>query len=1206
MQYKEFIKADEGFQYSINLEYDLNKLSKISGYIPTNLSVEILNEYLKSIYYDNKDRARVVIGPYGKGKSHLLLILLSLISIKEYDICEIDEFNTKKVIKNLINKIGKIDKDTAQIIKEVRSRNKKMLPIIINSNYTDLNQAFLLGLMDALTRENLMNLIPNTYFDAIKNTIENWKNNFENTYKIFKKKLKEYKLSIREFNSKIKIYDNHAYEIFKKIHPEITSGTEFNPLTNSNIVRLYKEINSKICEQENYTGMFIVFDEFSKFLESGTKKESTNDIKIIQDFAELANSSGKNQVHFTCITHKTMNDYITKLPKEKIDSWRAVEGRFKEVYFTSSSQQNYELISNTIIKEKYLFNEFLQNNEKKFNKFINESSRLGLFKDVLNYRQLIGEGCYPLVPAATYVLTRVSEKVAQNERTLFTFLSKNEKGSLMRFINIHEGELEFLTIDYIYDYFEVLFKKEVFNELVHTIWLKSHSALQKTKNKIEKNIIKAIAIIYIVNELDKLTPTETTIRIALALEKHECDEAIKRLLNSHILMKKKSNEFYNFLSGSNVNINKNIEDAKELKAKKINIRNVLEEIIKSGYVLPKRYNDEREMVRFFKRVFITTEELLVVTNTEELLNIYKSDGVIFNLIYKNEKEKENALEKIKELKDKRILICVPDKVFNKEEELREFIAIQYLKNDKEFISKDDYILQELNIYETDIIEDIQDYIKDNFDIKNSKCKYYDSYSEINTIKKTSHISKIVSQICEKVYDKTPKINNEMINKMKISSPILKARNKVVKYIFEDMDGNVKLEGKGPEVTIFRATIENKGLLKNNRADVEEDKHNINLNTVLEKIEIFILGSEQNKKCFIDLYNDLQGSGYGLRKGIIPIYISFIMKKYKEQIVIYFKDKEVALSVEVLNRINKKPEDYYVFIEKGTNEKIKYINNIDKLFKEFRGNKSIGYNKFSSIINEMQNWIQSLPKYTREYKKNFVEGKQKKIEKEIIILRKELLKFDINPREFLFEKLNTRVLNEESFEKTFIKTKKIKQQLDNHINQFKQEVIYRTKKSFDKDYKGELAAVLNNWYIQLSENSKKRLYDSVTNNVLKYVADLKTYDEISIINKLVRIVTGLNIEDWNDDMLEKYLKELVRIKGVLSNFKDEVAVETEDNYKISFNTNGQVIDKTFEVTEISSIGSTLFYEIEETLKEYSNSIDINEKRNILMKLMKKFM
>ena len=46
MKYADFIKGNESFQYSINIQYDLMNLNKIKGYIPTRKSIEILREYL--------------------------------------------------------------------------------------------------------------------------------------------------------------------------------------------------------------------------------------------------------------------------------------------------------------------------------------------------------------------------------------------------------------------------------------------------------------------------------------------------------------------------------------------------------------------------------------------------------------------------------------------------------------------------------------------------------------------------------------------------------------------------------------------------------------------------------------------------------------------------------------------------------------------------------------------------------------------------------------------------------------------------------------------------------------------------------------------------------------------------------------------------------------------------------------------------------
>lgn len=53
------------------------------------------------------------------------------------------------------------------------------------------------------------------------------------------------------------------------------------------------------------------------------------------------------------------------------------------------------------------------------------------------------------MPITAYALLNISEKVAQNERSIFTFLANDEKGSLVNLIE--NGADELLSVDVIYD-----------------------------------------------------------------------------------------------------------------------------------------------------------------------------------------------------------------------------------------------------------------------------------------------------------------------------------------------------------------------------------------------------------------------------------------------------------------------------------------------------------------------------------------------------------------------------------------------------------------------------------------------------------------------------------------------------------------------------------------------------------------------------------
>ena len=96
------------------------------------------------------------------------------------------------------------------------------------------------------------------------------------------------------------------------------------------VVDLYESV-AKSLKEYGYTGLYVVYDEFSKYLEANIKEASVSDTKTLQDFAEKCNRSGSMQLHLMLISHKEISNYIDTLPKQKVDGWRGVSERFKHM-----------------------------------------------------------------------------------------------------------------------------------------------------------------------------------------------------------------------------------------------------------------------------------------------------------------------------------------------------------------------------------------------------------------------------------------------------------------------------------------------------------------------------------------------------------------------------------------------------------------------------------------------------------------------------------------------------------------------------------------------------------------------------------------------------------------------------------------------------------------------------------------------------------
>lgn len=68
------ISVASGFQYSVNIGYDLNNDDKLKSFIPTKSALSLMEEILLSTNPTSTERARVLIG-YMEKASHILYLL---------------------------------------------------------------------------------------------------------------------------------------------------------------------------------------------------------------------------------------------------------------------------------------------------------------------------------------------------------------------------------------------------------------------------------------------------------------------------------------------------------------------------------------------------------------------------------------------------------------------------------------------------------------------------------------------------------------------------------------------------------------------------------------------------------------------------------------------------------------------------------------------------------------------------------------------------------------------------------------------------------------------------------------------------------------------------------------------------------------------------------------------------------------------------
>lgn len=1199
------IEVAKGFQTSVNIAYDINNTSKVSGFIPTLSSLDIIEDVLLSTAPASTERARILIGAYGRGKSHIILVLLSLLYKKDKD-----------TFTALLEKMKVSNPKLYDYTNEYLNSTRKILPIVVGGSSTSLTQSFLFALQQALNDQNLNELMPETHFKASINTIESWKNDYPETYgkflAILNEPIEQFILSLREYNVE-------SYEKFIELYPTLTSGSSFNPFLGFDVVELYEKVVDKLSEV-GYEGVYIVYDEFSKYLESSIGNATISDIKLLQDFAEKCARSGKKQMHLMLICHKDIANYIdNNLPKEKVDGWRGVSGRFKHTTLHNNFSQMYEIISAVIKKDKKFWGKFKKNFAPQFEELKKRYVANGLIdgKDEEGVNAAV-YGCYPLHPISTFILPRLSEKVAQNERTLFTFLSSPEKYTLASFLKEAEGEFPLLTPDYLYDYFEPLFRKEVYTSEIHKTYKLTSNILQKLESKsIHARIVKTISLIYMVEQYEKLPPVYDIVVDAFresVSDTKEISLALEELINRDcIVYLKRSNNYLKLKESSGVDIPSEIKKKIESNRTTLNVKTVLNNSSFDSYMYPTRYNDEHEITRYFDFTFIDSEEFWATSNWELKISDAIADGVVYAII----PESKEDIEKIREAINndnfgERVVFCLPKKYSDIEKVAFEYSAVRELKS---LVADDDLLCDEYEIYIEDLEEIIGSFISSYTRPETNGADYYHKGKKISIFRK-AQMSALLSDICENIYPHAPTINNESINKNFLPTVAVNSRTKLLNGLLNiQLEPNLGLSGTGQDVSIMRSTLIQTGVI-NNVSDAPEivlEPDDENMKFMLHTIQTFFADAGiQGEQNFDILYKRLTDPQYGigLKLGVIPIYIATVIHLNRNNLVIKKANSEQKITADLLNGINECPKNYSVVLENWNEDKTSYLTQLEQLFERHVREQEKAYNSFSYIILAMNRWYMSLPKYAKEMVKAYKGNEEfRNISVSHRKFVNSLKQLDINPREYLFEKLFA-IFGFKEFNVDIVDNiEGTKKEYDNATASLVKALVSDVKIIFapkGQNAKSSLTSVIQDWYSSLKETTIQHLFTNSENLVLDLMKTI-TNDEVAFTQRLAKAITALRVEDWNEGTILTFIKDLIVFKETVEEYDSQTIdeISSADSYKlITTDSEGNEVVKTFNRGEYSARAKLLYNEITNSIDEMGQSITEQEKRQILIEILEK--
>ena len=571
--------------------------------------------------------------------------------------------------------------------------------------------------------------------------------------------------------------------------------------------------------------LFIVIDEFGKFLEYAGQNDPEKELYFMQELAEFVNNPEINVVLLTTV-HQNFDAYALSLTQAQKQEWTKVKGRFKEIAFNEPVEQLLYLAS-VHLSEKPA----TKKHTKEINTVIELLESSKAFNVNEDYIQNVAQKLYPLDPLSAYILTLSLQKYGQNERSLFSFLESTDHTGLYQ--HSQKTKDAFYSIAEVYDY--LLYNHFTFINSKYNphfgAWSAIKAALEKVETTFEDHIndyfkiIKTIGLLNIFSLSGAKQEEEFFVQYAATcLGINNAATLIKDLSKKQIILYRKYQKRFVLFEGTDLDIESALIEAGGKLEEVTDIVTLVNKYYQLPPVVAKKVMYETGTPRLFEYK-ISSHPISDIPNG-------KIDGFI-NLVF-NEKNIQNEFKNHSANNEEAVLYCyyknaktIKDLLFEIEKTKR---VLEDNKEDRvAFRELNNIIVHQKNLLNHKILN--------NFYGNKSEVIWFFKGEEVS-IKSKKDFNSQLSLICNTVYNKTPIYNNELVNKHKISASINSAKRNYYKALVYNWDKpQLGFDAKGfpPEKTIYLSLLESNSIILYADEYAEDIKPN-------------------NKNKFVDLWN----------------------------------------------------------------------------------------------------------------------------------------------------------------------------------------------------------------------------------------------------------------------------------------------------------------------------------------------------------------
>lgn len=648
-------------------------------------------------------------------------------------------------------------------------------------------------------------------------------------------------------------------------------------------------ISDLVIAAENHPyGVLVVVDELGKFLESSA--QDGDDIYFFQELAEAASRcAGKLVV--VGILHQAFEAYATRLGRQARDDWAKVQGRFIDMPLVAATDEVIELVGRAIQVTKGPDLSFAGKFAERIASAIRER-RPGTPATLADSLKR----CWPLHPVTAALLGPISKRrFGQNERSTFGFLASREPLGFAEFLDGYEAEWQYMYGPARYwEYLRANLEPAILASPDGHRWALAAEAVERAEAKghdIHVQLTKTVALIEMFRNGSGLVADERVLGVSIpSATDIEIKKALHELADWKVLIERKHLGAWGVYAGSDFDIEGAINAARgeigEPELERISALTDLQPI------LAKRLYHQTGTMRWFAR------RIVRLADVEQHLNRFRSDprsaGAFLMCLPDVGQPLRSAEHRVRmaseQVAGKTVLLGTPKNSERIGELSLELAAAERVMQTRPELHGDSVARRELAGRTEALRSALEEELADAFSLS----RWYRN-GEMLGREYGNVLSAIASSIAAEVYDKTPYIFSELINREEPSSNSVKARRELMyRMITHGHLENLGYEAYPADAGLYFTVLQSLGLHRPiDRGNWQFSDPSMNpsgqsMEALWYRTKALVLESDKSTT-LADIYALWAAPPFGLRAGVMPILALAFFLAHRSSLAMYVED-----------------------------------------------------------------------------------------------------------------------------------------------------------------------------------------------------------------------------------------------------------------------------------------------------------------------------